>query len=105
MKKYLFVAFLLLSAGLGTAGAQSFSTGVNDQKKQPTKRPIPPISKPGEIGALPRAIRGGNPLQMVNPGAPQRYYGPPEDTVVTEEDLASSHRTRVTGLILVGILW
>ena len=36
--------------------------------------PIPPISNRRELqGAIPQGVRGGNPLQMLNPKAPARY--------------------------------
>jgi hypothetical protein len=31
------------------------------------------LSQPGVSGVIPRAIRGGNPLQMLNPFAPAKY--------------------------------
>ena len=34
----------------------------------------PPVARRGEVhGAIPTGVRGGNPLQMLNPKAPARY--------------------------------
>ena len=38
--------------------------------------------KPEITGVIPRAIRGGNPLQMLNPFAPAKYGTAEEDTVL-----------------------
>ena len=46
-------------------------------------------------------MRGGKPLQMINPRAPQRYYGTPDETF-TYDSYNPSH---VTGLILLGRRW
>jgi hypothetical protein len=37
-----------------------------------TKEPAP-LKKSEVVGAIPRAVRGGNPLQMLNPRAPAKY--------------------------------
>ncbi len=105
MKKFLLVAFFATVAGLATAGAQtqSFSvpTASRDQRMQQQRQPpIPPVRR-GELGAFPRAAKGGNPVQMVNPGAPRKYYGAPQDTVTWDP----SNPSRITGLILFGFAW
>ncbi len=68
--------------------------------------PPPPVRR-GEIGAFPRGIRGGNPLQLINPRAPRRYYGAPQDTVTWEQSYRGDPHTRsqITGVILFGIAW
>ncbi|MFN2542714.1 MAG: hypothetical protein ABR514_11200 [Chthoniobacterales bacterium] len=35
--------------------------------------PPPPIYRENVQGVVPRAVRGGNPLQMLNPKAPAKY--------------------------------
>src|SRR5258707_15442124 len=45
----------------------------------------PPIKKENTDGVLPRAARGGNPFQMLNPKAPPQY-GRAEDSVVLDPD-------------------
>jgi len=50
----------------------------------PTPTP-PPLKKENTDGVLPRAARGGNPFQMLNPKAPPQY-GKAEDSVVLDPD-------------------
>lgn len=45
----------------------------------------PPIRKENTDGVLPRAARGGNPFQMLNPKAPPEY-GKAEDSVVLDPE-------------------
>ena len=42
--------------------------------------------EPEVTGVIPRAIRGGNPLQMLNPFAP-RTYGTADENVVLDPDV------------------
>lgn len=101
MKKFFAVAFLIVAAGLGTAGAQTFSAPVGDNNRpQPTRRPPPAPIQRQSVGAFPRAARG-NPLQMLNPRAPERYRGSVGDTVTYDPNNPS----RITGLIFFGIRW
>ena len=44
------------------------------------------LSQPGVSGVIPRAIRGGNPLQMLNPFAPAKY-GTAEENVSFDPDV------------------
>jgi hypothetical protein len=44
------------------------------------------LSQPGVSGVIPRAIRGENPLQMLNPFAPAKY-GTAEDNVSFDPDV------------------
>ncbi len=53
-------------------------------KVRPAPTP-PPIRKENIEGVLPRAARGGNPFQMLNPKAPPQY-GKAEDSVVLDPD-------------------
>jgi hypothetical protein len=50
-----------------------------------TARPAT-LSQPGVSGVIPRAIRGGNPLQMLNPFAPAKY-GTAEENVSLDPDV------------------
>ncbi len=101
MKKLFFFGFAIAAIGLSTAGAQTFTAGVGDKnKQQPTRRPPAPVSGRAVVGAIPRARRG-NPIQMLNPGAPERYRGSVDDTVTYDPNNPS----RITGIILVGIRW
>ncbi len=100
MKKFFLIAFVLAAAGLSTAGAQNLTAPVGDQRPRPARRPPPLVYEPVVAGAIPRAARG-NPIQMLNPGAPERYRGSVDDTVTYDP----YNPSRITGIILVGIRW
>ena len=100
MKKYLLLGLLIAGAAVGTANAQSFSAPANQPKKQPTDRPVAPVRERAPVGAFPRETRG-NPIQMINPRAPKKYYGTPDETVTYDPNNPS----HVTGIILFGIRW
>jgi hypothetical protein len=71
MKTLLIVTLAGLAA---TASAQELTAPIGPQKPvraMPT--PPPYLQRPGVQGAVPRAFRGGNPLQMFNPWAPPQY--------------------------------
>ena len=53
-------------------------------KARPAPTP-PPLRKENTDGVLPRAARGGNPFQMLNPKAPPEY-GKAEDSVVLDPE-------------------
>ena len=72
----------ILIALVATAGAQTFKAR---QKKLPKPSPPPVVRKENTDGVLPRAARGGNPLQMLNPKAPAKY-GTAEQSVVLDPD-------------------
>ncbi len=101
MKKHLLAAALLFTVAAATAHAQSFTGQVNGKPRERVERRPPPPVRMGEAGAIPRAIRGGNPLQILNPRAPQRYFGHPYDTVTYDQENPS----HITGIILFGIRW
>ncbi|HEY0368358.1 MAG TPA: hypothetical protein VGC85_02060 [Chthoniobacterales bacterium] len=109
MKKHLLLGLLIAAVGLGTAAAQSqtFTAGTGQRGQQTQRRGQQPQLRRGAIGAFPRAARG-NPLQLLNPAAPAKYFGPPQDTVTvaTEQPYGDPYtRNYVTGLILFGIAW
>lgn len=73
MKTYL-IATLLIAAAVTSVVAETntFTAPATHAKARP--RPAAPISKKTEVdGVMPRAFRGGNPLQMLNPRAPRKY--------------------------------
>jgi hypothetical protein len=73
MKTYL-IASLLIAAAVTPvlAETKTFVAPATHAKARP--RTAPPISKKTEVdGVIPRAIRGGNLLQMFNPRAPRKY--------------------------------
>ena len=79
MKTYLIVALLIAAAvSPVVAETNTFVAPVTPKKHQ--EKPAPPIYKRDVDGVIPRAIRGGNPLQMLNPRAPARY-GTSQDSV------------------------
>ena len=80
MKKLVMLGILMTIAGLALAAPQkkTFSARVKT-------RPPPPIKKENTDGVLPRATRGGNPFQMLNPKAPAQY-GKAEDSVVLDPE-------------------
>ncbi|MGI8819739.1 MAG: hypothetical protein ACR2ID_02535 [Chthoniobacterales bacterium] len=101
MKKFLVLACVIAAAGAGTAAAQTFTAPVGgDNRQQPTRRPPPPTTLRPAAGAFPRAARG-NPLQMLNPRAPEKYRGPVDDTVTYDQNNPS----RITGIIFFGLRW
>ena len=103
MKKFLIASFLA-GVAISSAEAQSrqtFTAPVGTERREETGRRTAPIAPSREAGAIPRAARGGNPAQMLNPMAPRRYYGTPDDTVTYDQNNPS----RITGIILFGIRW
>lgn len=81
------LAILVLAICTGTAAAQTFTAPVNRRADQRTERPAPELSREPVTGVIPRALRGGNPLQMLNPRAPARY-GTAEQSVVFDPYLS-----------------
>jgi hypothetical protein len=112
---YLILAFVVAAAA--TASAQSERTtgsftapAVGRQTTKPQFQPVRPTGTV-PVGALTRAARG-NPIQMLNPRAPEKYYGPPEETVVPPPHATTSGRPsqereepRYAGVILFGFRW
>jgi hypothetical protein len=78
MKNCLIV--LMVMAFAVSASAQGFRAPI-EQKKRKVLAP-PPVTNRSEVqGVIPRAFRGGNPLQMLNPKAPAKY-GTSEQSIV-----------------------
>ena len=104
MKTFLLASFLVAVAAISNAEAQArqtFTAPTGDARTDRTERRTAPVRQRPAEGAIPRAARGGNPAQMINPMAPRRYYGSVEDTVTYDPN----DPKRVTGLILFGIRW
>ena len=73
MKTYL-IATLLIAAAITPVVAETETLAAPVTHAKARTRPAPPISKKTQVdGVVPRAIRGGNPLQMFNPKAPRKY--------------------------------
>lgn len=73
MKTCLIVTLLIAAAVTPVVAAtKTFTAPVTHTKAR--TRPTAPISRRTEVdGVIPRAFRGGNPLQMFNPRAPRKY--------------------------------
>ena len=71
MKNY--IVLLMVLALAGGVSAQSYQAPVGKQEPVRAMATPPPLLKREPQGVLPRAVRGGNPLQMLNPRAPARY--------------------------------
>jgi hypothetical protein len=74
MKKLLILGVVMLVAVSSYAEPhkKSFTTGTKGPKHGPSPSP-PPITTRESDGVILRAVRGGNPLQMLNPKAPAKY--------------------------------
>ena len=104
MKKTLLAALFLTGVGIVSARAQTQTYSAPINRTNRTARHAPEVNRTRAVGAFPRTAR--NPIQLLNPRAPQRYYGPPQETVVYEtENYEANHHPRVNGLILFGLVW
>ncbi len=84
MKKLVVLGILMTIAGVALAQPQKKTFTAKAGCRRPAPTP-PPIRKENTEGVLPRAVRGGNPFQMLNPKAPPQY-GKAEDSVVLDPD-------------------
>src|SRR5437879_4474823 len=71
MKKLLTFGILMIMAVAASAAPQGFRASVS--RKKPKTQRAPQVTERDVQGVIPRAIRGGNPLQMLNPKAPAKY--------------------------------
>lgn len=85
MKTLIAAAVVALIANV--ASAQTYTAPAAPRKAPPPPRheAPQPITSRDVQGVIPRAARGGNPLQMLNPGAPARY-GTAEEHVMLKPD-------------------
>ena len=67
------------------ATARSHSVFESRHHARPTHRPAN-LPEQNMSGAIPRAIRGGNPLQLLNPFAPAKY-GTAEESVSLDPEV------------------
>src|SRR3984893_18068767 len=66
--------------------AETYTVRIPRDKSKPRQRPNAPVSQKGEVtGVIPRAVRGGNLLQMFNPKAP-RKYGTSQEAITYDQD-------------------
>ena len=84
MKTYLAIGLLIMTATAAMAAPQTLTAPIQARAvRKPA--PPPPIYRERVEGVVPRAVRGGNPLQMLNPNAPARY-GTAEQSVVIDPE-------------------
>jgi hypothetical protein len=89
-----------LIAGLLTLGQPAWAARKPFESRQhvrQTHRPVT-LARPAVSGVIPTAIRGGNPLQMLNPFAPAKY-GTVGENVSVEPDVPG----KVNGIVFVSI--
>jgi hypothetical protein len=72
MKKLLTFGILMAMAVAASAEPQGFRAPVRRKKQAKAEKPAP-LAREEVRGVIPRALRGGNPLQMLNPKAPAKY--------------------------------
>lgn len=75
----LFLFLCFFSCPVVSAADSTFSRRV--ETRQRVERRPPQIYQGNVTGVVPRAVRGGNPIQMLNPNAPARY-GTAEQSVM-----------------------
>jgi len=85
MKKYLTFGLLIMSALAAVAEPPTLVAPIAGKRAARKPAPPPPIYRKNVQGVIPRAVRGGNPLQMLNPNAPAKY-GTAEQSVVLDPD-------------------
>jgi hypothetical protein len=71
--KTLLLVFCLIATAATSALAETYKAPVAPTHKKPQTRPAPPLTARDVDGVIPRAVRGGNLLQMFNPKAPAKY--------------------------------
>ena len=84
MKKLFAIVGMTLIAS--AAFAQTYTAPVAPRKATGPQKPPPPLPAREPGGVIPRAVRGGNPLQMLNPRAPARYGTAQQSVTVKPED-------------------
>lgn len=89
-----------LTAGLLTLGQPAWAARNSFESRQHVRQTHRPaiLSRPAVSGVIPRAIHGGNPLQMLNPFAPAKY-GTSEENVSVDPDVPG----KVNGINFVSI--
>ena len=91
MKTYL-IAAIIIAAAFSKVSAQQpnnlqgFHAPVTPSKQQRHRPPPQTYPKAVLDGVIPRAVRGGNPLQVLNPRAPSKYGTSQEAVSYDPED-------------------
>lgn len=63
----------LVAATASSLFAETYQAPITRHQKQQSERKAPPVTPREVDGVIPRAVRGGNLLQMFNPKAPAKY--------------------------------
>lgn len=89
-----------LVTGLLTLGQPAWAAGISFESREHARQTHRPaiLSRPTVSGVIPRAVRGGNPLQMLNPFAPAKY-GTADENVSVDPDVPG----KVNGINFVSI--
>jgi len=89
-----------LASGFLTVAQPAWTAPKSFESRQHARQTRPPatLSTPGVSGVIPRAIREGNPLHMLNPFAPAKY-GSANESVSIDPDVPG----KVNGIIFVSI--
>ena len=89
-----------LVAGLLTLGQPTWAARKPFESRQHARQTQRPaiLARPAVSGVIPSAIRGGNPLQMLNPFAPAKY-GTAGEHVSVDPDVPG----KVNGITFVSI--
>jgi hypothetical protein len=97
--KYIYL-IVLMFAGSTLAHGQTYRSPIGKQQPVRAVATPPPVTEHAKTdGAVPRGIRGGNPLQMLNPLAPARY-GTAAQSVILEP-----YTGKWNGIKLFEIFW
>ena len=80
MKTCLLILCLIATAASSVV-AETYRAPIPPRRKQAHERKPPPLAPVPVDGVIPRAVRGGNPLQMLNPRAPAKY-GTSQEAIV-----------------------
>jgi hypothetical protein len=98
MKPKTLIACLI--AGLLTPGQPAWAARKPFESRQHARQTHRPaiLARPAVSGVIPTAIRGGNPLQMLNPFAPAKY-GTAGENVSVDPDVPG----KVNGIVFVSI--
>ena len=80
MKTCLLVLCLIATAASSVL-AETYRAPVRPPRKEPKERKPPPLAPAPVDGVIPRAVRGGNFLQIFNPKAPAKY-GTSQEAIV-----------------------
>lgn len=89
MKKlFAIVVTTLISSA---AFAQTYTAPVVTHIAPGPPKPAPPLPAIAPSGVVPRALRGGNPLQMLNPAAPARYGTAQQSVALKPEEPGKSN--------------